>query len=350
MPLNPPPISENLKLFNRDLLSESDILSGNYWAELRVFLAVAKAKSFNGAGKMLGMSSMTVSRRVNRLQDVMQSQLFTSGVSGVQLTRSGLDLAVSLARLDMMLKDITQNLRGTTGEAVGEAKVSITDGLAICVFGGVIARISDQYPGVKITLQTPNNIQDIRQNDTDILLSLTPDTGPDVVCTKLGTLHLVPVATSGYIQEFGRPTVENIEGHLFLNSTLYDERNAFWRPWTELTQRGQVAHSIENSILYLSNAKRGLGIALLSNMVTLVPEIEHVDLGIDFRLPVYGVAFTKSLDHPAKKVVYDQLCEFFSAANPWLREELTFGNPPSVYDESFRYAFNLSPPPSAGRA
>ncbi|MBX2856433.1 MAG: LysR family transcriptional regulator [Rhodobacteraceae bacterium] len=335
------PIDFGNKLFNRVLLDESKLRSGNYWAELRVFLAVAKAKSFNRAGEMLGMSSMTVSRRVHRLQDVMQTVLFSSGVSGVQLTRSGLDLAVQLARLDIMLVDITQNLMETADAATGEVRVSITDGLAICVFGGAITRISEEHPGIKITLHTPNNIQDIRKNTTDILLSLTEDDGPDVVCTQLGTLHLVPVAATDYIQEYGQPSLENIEDHVFLNSTLYDPSNSFWRPWTDLTQRGRIAHSIENSIIYLSLAKRGLGISLLSNMVTLVPSLTHVDLGIDFRLPVYGVAHTESLDHPAKKLVFKYLCEFFSEENPWLRKELTFGHAPSIYDESFRFAFNL---------
>ncbi len=77
-------------------LNDPHILSGPFWGELRVFLAVAKAKSFNRAAEELAMSQPTVSRQVRRLQDIMGTQLVLPTQSGIKLTRQGEDLARSL--------------------------------------------------------------------------------------------------------------------------------------------------------------------------------------------------------------------------------------------------------------
>lgn len=65
------PFEKEQQVYHRSTLDEPIILSGPFWAELRTFLAVAKAKSFNKAGDILGISHPTVSRQVKRLQDLM---------------------------------------------------------------------------------------------------------------------------------------------------------------------------------------------------------------------------------------------------------------------------------------
>ena len=51
---------------NKSALDDPRVLSGPFWAELRVFLAVAKAKSYSKAGEELGMSRPKISRSVQQ--------------------------------------------------------------------------------------------------------------------------------------------------------------------------------------------------------------------------------------------------------------------------------------------
>jgi hypothetical protein len=74
---------------NKRPLDEATLLSGQFWGELRVFLAVAKTKSFNRTTEITNTSQPTVSRQVKRLQDVVGSQLFISTPRGVMLTPQG---------------------------------------------------------------------------------------------------------------------------------------------------------------------------------------------------------------------------------------------------------------------
>src|SRR4051794_481545 len=110
------PFDEEQQSLNKSPLDEETLLSGQFWGELRVFLAVAKSKSFNRAAEMTNTSQPTVSRQVKRLQDAVGSQLFISTPRGVNLTRSGEALAKALSRLDYTLYSITRDLKAETKE------------------------------------------------------------------------------------------------------------------------------------------------------------------------------------------------------------------------------------------
>src|SRR5687767_9352967 len=112
----------------RSPLDDENLLSGQFWGELRVFLAVAKAKSFNRAAEVLNTSQPTVSRQVRRLQDLMGSQLFVPTKSGVKLTGKGQALAQALTKLDHSLYALTNDLKAESKEAEGVVRVSVTDG------------------------------------------------------------------------------------------------------------------------------------------------------------------------------------------------------------------------------
>src|ERR1043165_6864512 len=102
---------EDQQSFNRSPLDDESLLSGEYWGELRVFLAVAKTKSFNRAAEITRMSQPRVSRQVKRLQDVVGSQLFIATPRGVKLTPQGEALARALTRLDHTLHSLTSDLK-----------------------------------------------------------------------------------------------------------------------------------------------------------------------------------------------------------------------------------------------
>src|SRR6195952_5526111 len=139
------PFDEEQQSLNKGPLDEETLLSGQFWGELRVFLAVAKTKSFNRAAEITNTSQPRVSRQVKRLQDVVGSQLFVSTARGVKLTQKGEALAKALSRLDRTLYSITRDLKSETGEAEGVVRVSITDGLNALFAAPAIEQFSEQY-------------------------------------------------------------------------------------------------------------------------------------------------------------------------------------------------------------
>jgi DNA-binding transcriptional LysR family regulator len=86
-------------------------LSGIYWTELRIFLEVANARSFNKAAQQLNVSHPKIGRAVRLLEEALGTELLaTSGPRGVTLTPRGAQLARDLVKVDRALAKALQGL------------------------------------------------------------------------------------------------------------------------------------------------------------------------------------------------------------------------------------------------
>src|ERR1700722_5868385 len=334
------PFDEEQQSFNKSSLDEETLLSGQFWGELRVFLAVAKTKSFNRAAEITNTSQPTVSRQVKRLQDVVGSQLFISTPRGVKITQKGEALAKALSRLDHTLYSITSDLKSETREAEGTVRVSITDGLNAFFAAPALLRFSAQYPKVQLQLKSPLNVMNVRENQTDMMISIMPSAASDIQFRKLGQLHFIPVVAKDYIQRNGLPTRTNLEQHFFIQSEYYLAKAGLWEGGQRAVARGRIAHYCDNSFAYGILVKAGLGIGMLGSYTLVEPCAVPVEIDLRVSVPIYLIALTERLNARPVRLVFDWLSEVFGH-NPWFSDEFKLNNPPGEYDAGFRKMFNL---------
>ncbi len=335
------PFSAEQESLTRSSLDDQQILSGQFWGELRVFLAVAKGKSFNHAAEILNTSQPTVARQVKRLQDLMGSQLFIPTQHGVRLTPKGKALAQSLSQLDHALFSLTNDLRAETHQAEGIVRISITDGLNTFFVAPVLSRFSAQYPKIQVHLKSPQNVMSLRENQTDLMIGFSPVDGADVTIKRLGSLHFIPVVAKQYIQKHGLPTKHNLEQHLFVQSEMYAAKTGLWDGWQRAVARGQVVHSCDNSFAYGMLVKASVGIGLLGSYTVMEREAVPLEIMPNISVPLYAVAMTERLAARPVRLTYEWLCDIFSSNNPWFNPEFRLDNPPSEYDTGFKMLFNL---------
>jgi DNA-binding transcriptional LysR family regulator len=326
---------------NKSPLDEETLLSGQFWGELRVFLAVAKTKSFNRAAEIINISQPKVSRQVKRLQDVVGSQLFISTPRGVKLTQKGEALARDLSRLDHALFSITSDLSSESREAEGTVRVSITDGLNVLFATPALVQFSDRYPKIQLHLKNPLNMMNLRENQADMMISLIPSQSSGIRFRKLGHLHLIPVVAKDYIQRRGLPTRGNLEQHLFIQSAYYLGRTGLYDSWQQSVARGRIAHYCDNSFAYAMLVKTGQGIGLLGSYVLTDPRFVPLEIGVRISVPLFLVALTERLNARPVRLVFDWLGELFGSKNPWFSDEFKLSNPPSDYDAGGRKMLNL---------
>jgi DNA-binding transcriptional LysR family regulator len=335
------PFDEEQRSLNKGLLDEETLLSGQFWGELRVFLAVAKTKSFNRAAEITNTSQPTVSRQVKRLQDVVGSQLFISTPRGVKLTKKGEALAQALSRLDHTLHSITSDLKSETREAEGIVRVSITDGLNALFAAPALMQFSTQYPKIQLHLKSPLNHIDLRQNQTDMMIGFAPSASSDIQFRKLGQLHFIPIVSKDYIRKYGLPTGNNLEQHVFIQSEYYLAKTGCWDGWQHAVSRGRIAHHCDDSFAYGMLVKAGLGIGLLGSYSLVEPSAVPLEIGLRISVPLFLLALTERLNARPVRLVFDWLSDVFSSSNPWFSDEFKLNNPPSKYDAGFRRMFNL---------
>lgn len=325
---------------SRRALDQLDLLSGNYWGELRTFLCVAKAGSLSRAAELMGSSHPTLSRKIRRLEDQMGTQLFVSTKTGTHLTQKGRALTEELLRLDHQLFSIASGLRAQKGEAEGAVRLGITDGLGISFLVPELRCFSKAYPKIQVHVKSPGNFKNLHENQTDVMLGFHPDSSHGMTSRPLGWLHFIPLASASYVERMGVPTSANVHKHRFIGSEIYSAKGT-WDAWHALTKRGTIAHYCDASISYAMMVKAGLGIGLLANYNMTVPTARPLDLGVHVQLRLHAIALTQRLEAKPVRIVFDLLEKLFGPHNPWFQEEMVLSVDDPAYRECYAFLFDL---------
>jgi DNA-binding transcriptional LysR family regulator len=309
------------------------LLSGSYWGELRTFLEVARAKSFNNAAKQLKLSHPTVARRVRHLEKLMRVQLLVSTERGIKLTPRGQELARALANLDESLYTITAGVEEDTPNAEARVRVSITNGLNSLFLAPSLQEFSRKNPNVHVHTKSILSLNDVRENQTDMMLAFAPpESRSDLVVERLGSIHYRPLATKTYVAMYGLPSEANLKHHKFLQSYLYESNPDMWGDWNDLVAKGRISHYCDDTFVYGIMVKLDLGIGLLQTYLAVHREAVPVDLGVLISMPLYGIALRERLRSRPVRVVFDWLCEIFSEKNEWLPREFKPEEMPSTFE------------------
>lgn len=338
---SPHPFETKEPYLSRRALDDVTILSGQYWGELRTFLAVAKAKSLTRAAEEIGSSHATVGREIRRLQDLLGSQLVILSKHGTTLTKRGAELANALVTFDQQLFTLANTLRSESSEAEGLVTLTVTDGLGVVFVVPALRRFSAHHPRVQVHLKSPVNFKDFRENLTDIMIGFRPDPAQDVTNVPLGWLHFIPLASRSYVETYGLPTRQNVKQHRFVDSVIYSAKGGPWDSWHQLLAQGQVAHHCDASITYGMLVKAGLGIGLLGNYNLMEPMAVPLDLGVQISLRLYAMARTERLQSKPVRLLFEAVNNWFGQSNSWFRKEMSLKVEDDEFKEGYFSLFNL---------
>jgi DNA-binding transcriptional LysR family regulator len=70
------------------------------WDDLKSFLACARHKSFRNAADLLGVTSTTLMRRIDRLEERIGCRLFLRDQSGLTISEEGLAMIADLTEME----------------------------------------------------------------------------------------------------------------------------------------------------------------------------------------------------------------------------------------------------------
>src|SRR6266508_4466886 len=97
------------------------------WDDHRYFLAIARKRSLTAAGKALGVSQPTVSRRLEALESKLKVRLFDHTRHGYELTAVGLDLFEAVQQVEERLGEIDRKIYGKDQDLTGGLRVTCTE-------------------------------------------------------------------------------------------------------------------------------------------------------------------------------------------------------------------------------
>lgn len=255
------------------------------WDDLRVFLAVARARRVGPAARVLGMDATTVGRRLTRLSRVLNGPLF-EGIGGERrLTAQGESLFTHAEAAESAALAALGEGEGGAGGPSGQVRLSVAEGFASWILAPALADFHRLHPAIRVDLVTASGFLNPSRREADIALMLArPRTGR-LTAARLGGYRLLLYASRDYLGRCPAPMdVEDLRRHPLIGYVP----EFIFAP--ELDYLGEIANGLEATLRSTSiNVQHrmiaaGAGIGVLPAFIgdrdpALVPLLaEHVSL------------------------------------------------------------------------
>ncbi|WP_375288392.1 LysR family transcriptional regulator [Sphingomonas sp.] len=174
------------------------------WDDLRAFLALARARRLEGAGRLLGQNATTVARRIKRLEAALQATLFEQTAAGHALTATGQRLLPRAEGMESLALE-AQAGAGAADALSGSIRLSASEGFGSQVLAPALPRFVASYPRVQVELVASTGFLNPSRREADIAIMLArPKSGPLTV-SRLTDYALGLYASPAYLTEAGTP-------------------------------------------------------------------------------------------------------------------------------------------------
>ena len=233
-----------------------------HWDDVRLLLAVARAASFLGAGRALGLATSTLSRRLARLEADVGRPLLERRNDGVRLTDAGRRLAETAERLEFDLRARLRELPADAEHLAGTIRVTAGDGFTDFLVG-VIARFGEHHPDVRFELAIEARAFDIARREADLAVRTVHHRERSLVYRTLGTLSYGLFASPEYLDRRGLPrSLQALDRHAVLGFAAPLDQLPMMR-WLAAQGVRRFAFCATTFGTLLAAARAGLGIAAL---------------------------------------------------------------------------------------
>ncbi len=172
------------------------------WDDLRVFLAVARADSLSGAGKLLRVDPATVGRRIARLEEAMGARLFVKSPQGYALTEEGARLLPHAEQVEAGVSGAGEALSGPEG-LTGQIRIGAPDGCANYLLPQVLARIGEENPGLELQIVALPRVFNLSRREADMAISVSAPSAGRLSVQKITDYRLHLAASRAYLDRTG---------------------------------------------------------------------------------------------------------------------------------------------------
>jgi DNA-binding transcriptional LysR family regulator len=173
------------------------------WDDLKIFLAVARAESLSGAGRVLRVDPATVGRRIARLEAALGAPLFAKSPSGYALTDAGQRLMGHAVAVEQAVEGAAEELLGRAGGLTGQIRIGAPDGAANFVLPQVCARIAADNPDLDVQIVALPRLFNLTRREADMVIAVSPPTAGRLSVQKITDYRLHLAASERYLRRHG---------------------------------------------------------------------------------------------------------------------------------------------------
>jgi DNA-binding transcriptional LysR family regulator len=303
------------------------------WNDLRAFLAVADTGSTLGAGRTLLVSQTTVARRIAALEQATGLVLFERRQAGYVLTPAGEELLPRAQAVRAAAGAFADAVSGQARESGGTVRLTTHDVYTLTILPPILRDLHDQHPGIRIELDSSEQIRDLASGFADIALrSTTHAKGGGLVGRRIAPDPWTVFCSRDYAARRGLPQRrEDLRDHDLIGGGGPGV-GPLYRAWLR-------KHALEDAVIMeqgtvtglLASVRSGMGIAVLPSFVArLEPElIQCLRHDEDDKIELWLLTHERLRHTPRVRTVLDFLygrLRALAATSP-TQPELSASNP-----------------------
>lgn len=181
-------------------------MSQENWDLYRVFLAVAEARSYSGAGRRLKLSHATVGRKIAELEKSLGTRLFVQTNDGFGLSPAGEKLKAEADDIATAVLRAGHAVSAASGTPQGIVRVSTAATLAGYWLMPHMVAFSEAYPEIEIEFVTDTWPASVTRREADIVIRLYGPGEENLVGRKIARCGVAFYASRHYAETHGLPT------------------------------------------------------------------------------------------------------------------------------------------------
>lgn len=175
------------------------------WDDLRIFLAVARARKVAPAARSLGVDATTIGRRLTRLSGDLGAPLFETIGGERRLTARGEALLAHAETIESAAMAAIGEVAGDARNLAGQVRLSVAEGFASWVLAPAIPAFHRDNPDIRLDLVAASGFLNPSKREADMAVMLArPRTGR-LVAAKLGDYRLGLYAARAYLADHSAP-------------------------------------------------------------------------------------------------------------------------------------------------
>ena len=120
--------------------------------QLKIFWAVAQAKSYTKASKILGLAQPSLSQQISKLEEELGSKLFNRGFSKINLTDAGDYLYTKAEQIIVSIEEAEEGLKEFSSNTRGILKIGMLSSVARNILPLTMQLFSDILPNIEINV------------------------------------------------------------------------------------------------------------------------------------------------------------------------------------------------------
>lgn len=173
------------------------------WEQIRLFLAVMRARTLVGAGRRVGLDASNVSRRLARLEEELGAPLFDRTRDGLVPTSAAEHLLPHAEEVELAVAHFASAGNQVETTVEGLVRITAPPGVADTFVAPLLPLLLARYPSLLIELDASVSYADLTRREADLALRTVRPQSGELLVIQVAATHELPLTSPDYAASLG---------------------------------------------------------------------------------------------------------------------------------------------------